>query len=140
VTLVAPLPLPVTGTVTVDEDAQQPFQKELCYAVPPQTGCGTLPSQFTTGADGLIIEQLSGLCLVRGVDRLSATLSTTAGGSEARHQLVLHSGFGQRDVAQQMTIRADPNTAVVLGTLVEGFEGDDVAACRITVSGYSVAE
>ena len=161
VRIVNPLPLPVRD---VDNAARQPFQAALCtqqvtYIGTPPDFCGTRPSSVAVPADRrLVIEYASGRCprsgfaLATGQD-WAASLTTTAGGTAARH--LLHpvpgiavgspplqsemqlNGF---DVTQLMRIYADPGSLVGLDFEDLGGLGSNSISCDITISGYTVAK
>jgi hypothetical protein len=88
----AQLPLPITGTVSIN-NLQKPFQKRLCVA--HDVPCGGLPDQFIAGSQGLVIEQVAGRCVTTGsVALLELSLSSAVDGANWPHTLQILNGVG----------------------------------------------
>ena len=156
VTIVGPLPLPVTGSTTVsgtaavrdvDNAARSPFQAQLCQKVEFGTGtisaCSTSNSFEVPSDERLVIEYVSGTCFVTlgVVNSVRISMGTTAGGSQAEHRFLLTpDALDARnlDAAQQTRIYADPSSVVGMNFSSGAGPGNGVAKCTLTLSGYTV--
>jgi hypothetical protein len=149
VEVVSPLPLPVSGpaggalsVVNVDHPARSPYQVTLCHGINATCG-GVLSSTTAPSNRRLVIEEISGECTLTGnVSQLSLGLSTTAGGTVARHAIPFHVNptlSAILEAARVARIYADAGTIMqLLGTFGTG-TGGGAATCRITLSGHTVA-
>jgi hypothetical protein len=133
VSLVAPLPVPVTVS-----DAVHPFQVTLCdTGGTGASSCGVVPGVFTVGSDPVVVERVTGVCLANGtVDVFTAFLQTHVGSGFANHYLEIRSGIGRYQIAQDGKIYADPETNIVFG---HGLAGTGNVKCEVTLSGHTLA-
>ena len=155
VTIVSPLPLPVTGTTAVsgtvsvrdvDNAARSPIQIELCQSASfggPTPTCLAPPSAAVPSTHRLVIEYVSGGCSVTPgvITFVRIHLGTTAGGTSASHVFPLTKDAldaGQLETALQTRIYADPGSTVGLGMTASAGPGDGFVLCVVTLSGHTV--
>ena len=163
VTIVGPLPVPVTGTTSisgpvsisgtvgvrdVDNPARSPFQATMCTSTSSGgavgTSCGNLPFSIAVPGDRrVVIEFVAAECSIGGdINLVQLGFSTVVNGTGATYRVhlernVLDSRF--LETMLQTRVYADPGTNVGLATGVGAGPGAASARCTLTLSGYSVA-
>jgi hypothetical protein len=156
-----PLPVTVSGTVSgstsitgtvdvrnVDNPDRQPLQAVICdfgnLGVSGAPTCGSLFQTFSVPAGKrLVIEFLSGSCMMSANIGFNMSFSTTVNGTTASMPLLFtRNAFDSRfaGLAQSTRLYADPGTVVgITSSSVGTLDGNPAfVQCTVNVSGYLV--